>query len=110
MNKKVIFSETTKKHDGLCRLNYVLDTLIMGYFDGKITSLEDVREIIGNDLYLYPMILGKMDELDSRATCSMSDVAILPGGGGSCGRIEQDHLEHLRILREYIAKSMESRI
>lgn len=105
----VSFCPQAKTHDGLCRVNEILDLLVWEYFStGALRTEAHVASVVGDDIALYPEVLGKFDDLDSRATCSMSDVPVLPGGGGTSAKISAMHLPNLRALRELVVKTYEA--
>jgi len=103
-SKSLTFCDSVKEHDGLCRTNEILDTLVWDFFStGRVACVDDVGRVFGSDFCLFPAVLALIDDLADRIACSLRDIPVLPRGGGSAAKLSTIHLSNLLQLRELVA-------
>lgn len=103
--RRIMFADDVKTHDGLCRVHHIFDKLIWDHFaKGLFRTAPEVVEAVGDDVKLYPELLGLFDGLADRIACSSVERAVLPGGGGSAAKLSPLHLSALLRLRGMVAE------
>lgn len=103
--RRLVFAEDVKSHDGLCRVHHIFDKIIWDHFAKCLyRTPQEVVELVGDDIKLYPELLDLFDGLADRIACSSVERAVLPGGGGSAAKLSPLHLSALLRLRAMVAQ------